>query len=103
MELAAEKPRVIAQLADLDVDPVGRLAGDVGRGLVAGLIGTAAMTVSSRLEARIRERGSSSTPALAAQRAFDINQEPESVRELYGRHRFGQSCLLARLVQFCRR
>lgn len=28
--------------------------------------------------------------------AFDISQEPAEVRERYGRHRWGQSCLLAR-------
>ncbi|ADV63088.1 protein of unknown function DUF1501 [Isosphaera pallida ATCC 43644] len=28
--------------------------------------------------------------------AFDLSQEPESVRDRYGRSRFGQSCLLAR-------
>ena len=28
--------------------------------------------------------------------AFDLKQEPESVRERYGSHRWGQSCLLAR-------
>ncbi len=32
----------------------------------------------------------------AAQRAFDIRAEPESVRDRYGRHVFGQSVLLAR-------
>src|SRR5207249_3987475 len=32
----------------------------------------------------------------AAQRAFDIEQEPEHVRRRYGRHIFGQSTLLAR-------
>lgn len=32
----------------------------------------------------------------AAQRAFDISKEPECIRDLYGRHRLGQSCLLAR-------
>lgn len=29
-------------------------------------------------------------------RAFDISLEPEKIREEYGKHRFGQSCLLAR-------
>lgn len=28
--------------------------------------------------------------------AFDLSQEPEAVRDKYGRNRFGQSCLLAR-------
>jgi hypothetical protein len=31
-----------------------------------------------------------------AKRAFDISQEPDRVRDLYGRTTFGQSCLLAR-------
>jgi hypothetical protein len=31
-----------------------------------------------------------------AKRAFDLNQEPDRVRESYGRSPFGQSCLLAR-------
>jgi hypothetical protein len=29
-------------------------------------------------------------------RAFDLSQEPDALRDAYGRHRFGQSCLLAR-------
>ena len=32
----------------------------------------------------------------AAKRAFDIDKEPEPLRERYGRNQFGQSCLLAR-------
>ncbi|HJT78032.1 MAG TPA: DUF1501 domain-containing protein, partial [Gemmataceae bacterium] len=32
----------------------------------------------------------------AAQRAFNLAAEPNRVRERYGRHHFGQSCLLAR-------
>ena len=32
----------------------------------------------------------------AARAAFDLSQEPESVRERYGKNRFGQCCLLAR-------
>ncbi len=31
-----------------------------------------------------------------AARAFDLSQEPMAVRDRYGRHAFGQSCLLAR-------
>lgn len=31
-----------------------------------------------------------------AREAFDLKQEPAAVRDRYGRHRFGQSCLLAR-------
>jgi hypothetical protein len=32
----------------------------------------------------------------AAQQAFDLSREPTRTRERYGRHTFGQSCLLAR-------
>ena len=32
----------------------------------------------------------------ATQQAFDLSREPETVRDAYGRHQFGQSCLLAR-------
>ena len=32
----------------------------------------------------------------ATQRAFDLDRESTSVRDTYGRHKFGQSCLLAR-------
>jgi hypothetical protein len=31
-----------------------------------------------------------------ARRAFDLSQEPDAMRERYGRSKFGQSCLLAR-------
>lgn len=31
-----------------------------------------------------------------ARQAFDLDREPAGVRERYGRHKFGQSCLLAR-------
>ena len=34
--------------------------------------------------------------SVATQRAFDLDREPASVRDAYGRHKFGQSCLLAR-------
>jgi hypothetical protein len=32
----------------------------------------------------------------SARAAFDLSKEPDAVRERYGHHRFGQSCLLAR-------
>ncbi|MFO0849292.1 MAG: DUF1501 domain-containing protein [Gemmataceae bacterium] len=32
----------------------------------------------------------------AARKAFDLGAEPAAVRDRYGRHRFGQACLLAR-------
>jgi len=48
------------------------LADGVGRGLVAGAAGTAAMTISSTLEAKLRGRPFSTAPAKAAARALGI-------------------------------
>jgi hypothetical protein len=42
------------------------------------------------------EKAHSLISSPAAKRAFDIKQEPDKVRESYGRNSFGQSCLLAR-------
>ncbi len=44
----------------------GDVTGAVGRGLVAGAVGTAAMTLSSSIEAKIRSREGSTAPADAA-------------------------------------
>jgi len=51
----------------------------VGRGLVAGLLGTAAMTVSSTLEMKRRGRPGSSVPATAAAKVLGV--EPVGERE----------------------
>jgi hypothetical protein len=48
------------------------LATTIGRGLVAGAIGTAAMTVSSTVEAKIRRRPFSTAPADAAAKVLGI-------------------------------
>ena len=64
---------------------VGDVAGAVGRGLAAGMLGTAAMTVSSSLEAKLRDRGSSTTPAQAAGEVLGV--EP---RDEQGEQRFNQ-------------
>lgn len=52
--------------------PVRSAADTLGRGLVAGLAGTAAMTVSSTVEARLSGRGSSTAPADAAGRVAGV-------------------------------
>lgn len=46
----------------------------IGRGLLAGLAGTAAMTVSSTVEMRLRGRDASSAPADAAAKVLGIAQ-----------------------------
>jgi hypothetical protein len=51
---------------------VGTLASNVGKGLLAGFAGTAAMTVSSTLEARLRGRSPSTAPARATAKVLGI-------------------------------
>lgn len=57
---------------------LGEIAAAVGRGLFAGAAGTAAMTVSSTLEAKIRDRGSSSAPADAAGKVLGVQPRDEA-------------------------
>jgi hypothetical protein len=51
---------------------VDKLADGIGKGLLAGFAGTAAMTVSSTLEARWRRRAASTAPARATAKALGI-------------------------------
>ncbi len=51
-----------------------QLADHIGRGLVAGFLGTAAMTASSTLEARLRGRAPSSAPARATAKVLGISE-----------------------------
>jgi hypothetical protein len=62
---------------------LARTAGVLLRGTAAGLAGTAAMTVSSTVEARLRHREPSTTPARAAQKVLHIDQFPSA--EVEGR------------------
>ena len=48
----------------------------MGRGAAAGVVGTAAMTLSSTLEAKLRNRGASSAPADAAGKVLGV--EPKN-------------------------
>ena len=60
----------------------GTVARNVGLGLAAGMVGTAAMTVSSSVEARLRKRDASSTPAKAAEKVLGVEpiDEPHEHR-----------------------
>jgi hypothetical protein len=49
-----------------------RLAETLGKGLVAGLAGTAAMTLSSTLEMKLRDRPASTAPADAAAKVLGL-------------------------------
>jgi hypothetical protein len=50
------------------------LAQSIGRGLLAGFAGTAAITLSSTVEARLRGREPSSAPARATAKALGIKE-----------------------------
>jgi hypothetical protein len=54
------------------VKALTKLSTAVGDGLVAGFLGTAAMTASSTIEARLRGRAASSAPARATAKALGI-------------------------------
>jgi hypothetical protein len=59
----------------------GTLASSIGKGLVAGFAGTAAMTVSSTLEAKLRGREPSSAPARATTKVLGIASFEDDVAE----------------------
>ena len=63
---------------------IGHLASAVGKGLVAGLVGTAAMTLSSTLEMNLRDRGSSDAPAKAAGEVLGVEPETDADRARFG-------------------
>ena len=52
---------------------ISTTAGAIGRGLAAGLAGTAAMTVSSTIEMKLRGRAGSSAPADATAKVLGID------------------------------
>jgi hypothetical protein len=58
-----------------------KLARTIGKGALAGFAGTAVMTVSSTLEAKLRKRAASTAPARAAQKVLGIKefQSPRDV------------------------
>jgi hypothetical protein len=53
---------------------LSRLARDLGTGIVAGLAGTAAITVSSTVEQKLRDRPASDAPARAAEKLLAIEK-----------------------------
>ena len=59
------------------------IANELGRGLIAGLAGTVAMTIASTLEMRLRKRPASSAPADAAGKVLGIQPRDEK-----GKRRF---------------
>jgi hypothetical protein len=55
------------------------LANSIGKGLVAGFVGTAAMTVSSTVEAKLRKRAPSSAPARATAEMLGIKEFEDEI------------------------
>jgi len=55
----------------------------LGRGLVAGALGTAAMTVSSTVEMKLRRRKPSDVPARAAARVLGVEPVGETERRRF--------------------
>jgi hypothetical protein len=60
---------------------VGNLASGIGKGLVAGFAGTAVMTVSSTLEAKLRKRAPSTAPARATAQLLGIREFDSALAE----------------------
>ncbi len=56
---------------------IGGLAGAVGKGLLAGLVGTAAISLSQAIEMKMTGRSPSSTPRQAAEKLFAITPNNE--------------------------
>ncbi len=56
---------------------LGKFAGSIGKGLIAGAAGTAAMTISQMIEMKITKREASNEPAEAAEKVLDILPENE--------------------------
>ncbi len=65
---------------------IGDVASAVGKGLAAGLVGTAAMTVSSSLGAKARHREASTAPADAAGKVLGVQP-----RDAAGKARFSNA------------
>jgi hypothetical protein len=62
-------------------EEVGYAAGSLGRGLLAGLVGTAAITLSQMIEMQITGREQSETPAEAVEKVFPVETENQEQKE----------------------
>lgn len=60
-----------------------RIAEAVGRGLAAGVAGTALMTLSSTVEARLRDRTPSAAPAEAAGKVLGVDPRDDAGKQRF--------------------
>lgn len=61
---------------------LARVAGGIGIGLVAGLVGTAVMTAAQMIEMQATGRESSDTPYKAVKKTFGVKAQSEEDKEL---------------------
>jgi hypothetical protein len=87
----------IAELALRDDLPAERLE---GRRRLLGIVDRQLRSLEAAAEAQAldvyQDRACRLLTSPTLRRAFELGREPAGVRERYGRHTFGQSCLLAR-------
>lgn len=55
---------------------LGELGAAIGKGLIAGLAGTIAISISQAIERKVMNREPNYNPAKAAEKLFDIGPEP---------------------------
>lgn len=60
---------------------MGKIASCVGKGLAAGLVGTAGITASQMAEMKLRHRPESTAPAKAAEEILHIKPESEEAEQ----------------------
>ena len=60
---------------------LGKLGAAVGKGLIAGLAGTVAITISQMIEMKITNRKPSNAPGEAAEKALHIEATPGNMEE----------------------
>lgn len=65
-------------------DTLTDVAAAAGVGALAGLAGTAAMTISSTVEAKLRGRGASDTPVKAASTVLGVEPMDEAAKARFG-------------------
>jgi hypothetical protein len=59
------------------------IAGEVGRGLIAGLVGTVAMTIASTIEMKARKRRPSTVPGETAGKVLGVRPRDEKSKQRF--------------------
>lgn len=65
------------------IKPVGKFGSAIGKGLLAGLAGTVAITVPQMIEMKITRRKGSTVPADAVTKALDIKATTEADKKKF--------------------